>query len=121
MNDRAQLRNIILALDGVHTLYPADPAWKATARRIRAALAADSSDVGPDYVRLHTDGPVTTVSVRVGADGTVPAAGLARSIAATLRTELELEHDHPGGSVNIAVEISSIKYSPIRSSTGTAP
>ncbi|MHA7222976.1 hypothetical protein ACX80S_11725 [Arthrobacter sp. RHLT1-20] len=119
MTDPSQLRNLILSLDGVHTVYPADPAWKATARRIRAALASDAGDASPEYVRLSTEGTATTVSVRVGADGTVPAAELARSIAAALRAELDGEH--PRGTVNLAVEISSIRHAPALPGTGPTP
>ncbi len=119
MADTARLRERILSLEGVQTLYPADPAWKSTARRIRAALAPASGDPGPEYVRLSTEGTSTTVSVRVGADGTVPAADLARTIATTLRAGLD--DDLSGHAVNVTVEISSIRHLPAPRRTGPTP
>lgn len=116
MTETTRLANTILSLPGVHTLYPADPAWKTTARRVRAAFDPKHA-AGPDYVQLSTEGTTTALSVRVGADGTVPAAELARTIAATLRSELKTAR--PGGRINVTVEISSIQYTP--SPAGTPP
>ena len=46
MTDAAELRSLILSLDGVHTVYPADPAWRTTARRMRNALAHEDRPAG---------------------------------------------------------------------------
>ncbi|MDI3243347.1 hypothetical protein QK292_17485 [Arthrobacter sp. AL08] len=119
MADTARLRERILSLEGVQTLYPVDPAWKSTARLIRAALDPDAGDPDPEYVRFSTEGTSTTVSVRVGADGTVPAADLARTIAATLRTSLD--EDLSGHDVKVTVEVSSIRHRPEPLRTGPTP
>lgn len=109
MTKTTQLVNTIMSLPGVHTLYPADPAWKTTARLIVAAFDPNHA-AGPDYLQLSTEGTTTALSVRVGADGTVPAAELARTIAAALRSELQTAQ--PTGRINVTVEISSIQYTP---------
>ncbi|MDJ0354309.1 hypothetical protein [Pseudarthrobacter sp. PH31-O2] len=115
MTEAARLSKLIMSLEGVHTLYPADPAWKYLARRVQDALAPAPGDPATDRVFVSTEGTSTTARVRVGADGSVPAADLARNIAEVLRTSLA---DHLRGSnVNVVVEISSIRYVPC----GTGP
>lgn len=110
MTDTTPLRSLILSLDGVHTVFPADPAWKTTVRRIRTVLAPDDRPSGVEYVRLSTDRTSTNLMVRVGADGTVPCARLARTIAAALRGALA--HELFPQALNVTVEISSIQYQP---------
>lgn len=119
MPENSRIRSLILSLDGVHTLYPADPAWQTTARRIRAALARDEHPPAPEYVRVRTDGASTTMAVRVGADGTVPAAQLARTIAAALRAATDGER--PRGALKITVEVSAIRHAPGTPETAPAP
>lgn len=117
MTYTTSLRNLILSLDGVATVYPADPAWKTTARRIRTVLAPDDRPSGLDYVRLSTDGTSKNLMVRVGADGTVPCAQLARTIAAALRGALD--HELFPQALTVTVEISSIQYHPPQDQAGS--
>ena len=119
MTDTAQLRSLILSLDGVHTVYPADPAWKTTARRIRNALSPGEHSPGPEYVRLRSDRTSTSLMVRVGADGTVPTGRLTAAIAAALRAALD-DGSAPG-TLNITIEISSIRHPPAASGAEPAP
>lgn len=110
MTNTAPLHSLILSLDGVDTVYPADPAWRTTARRVRTVLATDNRPSGLEYVRLTTDRTSTNLMVRVGADGTVPTAQLARTIAAALRDALG--HEAFPQALNVTIEISSIQYQP---------
>ncbi|MEC5191885.1 MULTISPECIES: hypothetical protein [unclassified Arthrobacter] len=119
MTDSARLRSLILSLDGVHTVYPADPAWKTTARRVRNALTPEDRPTELEYVRLRNDTTSKTLMVRVGADGTVPTTRLARAIAAALRAALD--DDSAPGPLKITVEISSIRYPPATPGTAPAP
>jgi len=116
--DTAELRSLILSLAGVYRLYPADPAWKTTVRRIRTALIPGDASEEPEYVRITTGATPATLSVRVGADGTVPAPALARSVAAALRAALGSEF--PEG-LKISVEVSSMLHAPAPVEPGLTP
>ncbi|WP_237563442.1 hypothetical protein [Arthrobacter sp. H-02-3] len=80
----AQLREIILAVDGVTTVYPARPLWQTIAGAARSALGgATPSPV--DVTEAGTGTAVTTVKARIGVSGAYPAPDVARAVAAAVR------------------------------------
>ena len=80
----AQLQAIILAVDGVTTVYPARPLWQTTAGAARSAVGgATPSPV--DVTESGTGTAVTTVKARIGVSGANPAPDAARAVTAAVR------------------------------------
>lgn len=109
MNLEEQLRELVLGLDGVATVYSADPLWLTVVKQVGALLSA-GEEAGVPFVvcRVDTDGerPVMTVQIRIGTDGGVPAPTLARGVAAAIREFVGQER--PELDVVAAVEIAAI-------------
>jgi hypothetical protein len=80
----AQLQEVILAVDGVTTVYPARPLWQTIAGAARSAAgAATPSPV--DVTESGTGTVVTTVKARIGVSRAYPAPDVARAVAAAVR------------------------------------
>ncbi|WP_425862716.1 hypothetical protein [Arthrobacter sp. TWP1-1] len=105
-----QIHEWVLGLDGVGTVYSADPLW-LTAAKVLGALVISGEPAGAvpfvvcveDEVEGHS---LMTVKVRIGADGSVPAPSLARSVAAEIRSFVAGQR--PETDVKAVVEIAAI-------------
>lgn len=119
LTETARLLDIVLSLEGVHTVYPAGPARNTAGESIETAPYPAGHRPGSECLGVSTDGTFMTLSVRVGVDGTLPAAQVARNVAAALRHDL-------GGKLplhflKIAVEVSSFRLLPPRNETSDRP
>jgi len=107
LNDLAgELLGIVQAVDGVHSVYPAQPLWQSIAG---AAMAAVTGEALPLIALNGPGGPggpggpadMLTVKVRIGVEGSRPAPEVTREAAGAIRKYL-----HPRTAV---VEISVVK------------
>lgn len=119
LTETERLLGIVLSLEGVHTVYPARPARNTAATRIGTAPHPAARQPGSECLGVSTDGTFMTLSVRVGVDGSLPAAQVARNVAAALRADL-------GGKLTlhclkISVEVSSLRHLPPRNEARHRP
>lgn len=110
MSLEEQLRELVRGLDGVATVYSADPLWLTVVKQVGALLSAGEEAAEVPFVVCRVDGdgetPVMTVQIRIGTDGGVPAPALARGVAAAIREFVGRER--PELEVVAAVEIAAI-------------
>ena len=102
----------MLSLEGVHTVYPAGPARHPAGKSVGPAPYPAGHRPGSECLGVSTDGTFMTLSVRVGVDGTIEAAQVARNVAAALRHALGGKLTLP--FLKIAVEVSSLRHLPPR-------
>ncbi len=109
------IHQLVLAMEGVATVYSADPVWLAALKQ--AASRLGSGGEAAVFVvcceeRLDAGGmsdgarPTVGVRLRIGSNGTVPAPALARAVAGGIRTFVSGQR--PGVDVKAVVEISAI-------------
>ncbi len=109
------IHHLVLSMEGVATVYSADPVWLAAAKQA-ASLLGTGGDAAvfvvcreevPDADGM-SDGarPAVSVRLRIGSNGTVPAPALARAVAAGIRTFVS--GLRPEVDVKAAVEVSAI-------------
>lgn len=105
-----QIRESVLGLDGVGTVYSADPMWLTTMKVLGALVGSGDSAGAVPFVVCVEDSmegrSLMTVKVRIGADGSVPSPALARSVAAEIRAFVSGQC--PGTDVKTVVEIAAI-------------
>ena len=126
------IHQLVLAMDGVATVYAADPVWRSALKQL-GSLVDPGSDATPvpfvvcseaDDGGTQERGPgvlgdaslpdaasaggrsVMTVKIRVGTDGSLPAPAMARSVAGAIRTLVAGQR--PDVQVKAVVEISAI-------------
>jgi hypothetical protein len=80
----AELREVILAVDGVAEVYPARPLWQTIAGAARSAVTGEPLPA----VLVEFAGAAAVVRTRVGVSGVLPAPDVARAVAAAIRTHL---------------------------------
>ncbi|MET3922462.1 hypothetical protein [Arthrobacter sp. UYEF20] len=102
------LRDLLLGIDGVLAVYPADPAWRLAARQARTRLTGGDPPADTPPVEVRTEDGNTTVRVRLGVALDTPAPDIARKAARTLRTALQTGHPHT--ATRITVQICSITH-----------
>jgi len=104
------VRELVLGLEGVATVYSADPLWLTVLKQVSAALSpGDDPAQLPFVVCRMEDGDGRTlmrVQVRIGSSGDVPAPALARNVAAAIRGFVATAK--PGLEVVAVVEIAAI-------------
>jgi hypothetical protein len=126
MSLEEQIHELVLGLDGVATVYAADPLWLAVAKQVGALLSAGDEAAAVPFVVCDVNKggddagsggrPVLTVRIRIGSDGGVPAPALARGVAAAIRAFVAAEHPETG--VVVAVEIAAIGIQPPNPTAG---
>lgn len=101
---------MVLGLEGVATVYAADPVWLTVLKQVGAALSPGEAPAQPPFVvcRMEDDDGRTAmrVQIRIGSNGDVPAPALARNIAAAIRGFVTKAR--PGLEVVAVVEIAAI-------------
>ena len=80
----AELREVILAVDGVSEVFPARPLWQNIAGAARSAVTGEPLPV----VHVEFGGEAVDVMTRVGVSTLRPAPDVARSVAAAVRAHL---------------------------------
>ncbi|WP_104087188.1 hypothetical protein [Arthrobacter sp. GMC3] len=110
MSLEEEIRELVLDLEGVSTVYSADPLWLNVLKQVGALLLPDDQSAEAPFVvcRLDSDAqrPVMTVQIRIGTDSQVPAPALARNVAAAIREFVSSRL--PETDVVAAVEIAAI-------------
>ncbi|WP_427134351.1 hypothetical protein [Pseudarthrobacter sp. S9] len=104
------LHDLLLGIDGVLAVYPADPAWRLAARQAGTRLTGGTAAADTSPVEVRPDDGNTTVRVRLGVALDTPAPYIARRAARTIRTALQT--GHPESATRIAVQICSITPTP---------
>ncbi|MFF2844242.1 hypothetical protein [Paenarthrobacter sp. NPDC057981] len=92
-----ELLGVVQAVDGVTTVYPAQPLWQSIAG---AAVAAVTGEAQP-LIGLSGNGDDVAVRVRIGVGILRPAPEVAREVAAAVRGHL--------GNASAVVEILVVK------------
>lgn len=122
------IHQLVLAMDGVATVYAADPVWLSALKQVGSLMDPDSSSPRVPFVVCSEEAsseaseaseaserngsgavggqPVMTVKIRIGTDGSLPAPAMARSVAGAIRTFVIALH--PDVQVKAVVEISAI-------------
>lgn len=129
------IHQLVLAMDGVATVYAADPVWLSALKQLGSlvdsgsaaapvpfVVCSDADDVGTQERGTGTLGAeslgaggaaggrsvktVMTVKIRIGTDGSLPAPAMARAVAGAIRTFVIALH--PDVQVKAVVEISAI-------------
>lgn len=126
------IHQLVLAMDGVATVYAADPVWLSALKQVGSlvdsgsaaapvpfVVCSDADDVGTQERGTGTLGAeslgdggaaggqlVMAVKIRIGTDGSLPAPAMARSVAGAIRTFVIALH--PDVQVKAVVEISAI-------------
>lgn len=122
------IHQLVLAMDGVATVYAADPVWLSALKQLGSLVDPDSSSTRVPFVVCseevssetnETNGTnetndggavggqlVMTVKIRIGTDGSLPAPAMARAVAGAIRTFVIALH--PDVQVKAVVEISAI-------------
>lgn len=106
------IHQLVLAMDGVATVYAADPVWLSALKQLGSLVDPGSAAqpvpfvVCSDAVLPDAAGAVMTVKIRIGTDGSLPAPAMARSVAGAIRTFVAALH--PDVQVKAVVEISAI-------------
>lgn len=105
-----QIHQWVLGLDGVDTVYAADPLWLTAVKQLGALVGAGESAAPVPFVvcaEEEADGrAVMTVKIRIGTDGSVPAPAMARSVATEIRTIVAGQR--PEVDVKAIVEIAAL-------------
>ncbi|MFJ4229285.1 hypothetical protein ACIPY0_19410 [Paenarthrobacter nicotinovorans] len=94
-----ELLGVVQAVDGVTTVYPAQPLWQSIAG---AAVAAVTGEAQP-LIALSRHGDDVAVKARIGVGILRPAPEVAREVAAAVRRHL--------GNASAVVEILVVKIS----------
>ncbi|MET4542236.1 hypothetical protein ABIE37_004041 [Arthrobacter bambusae] len=79
-----ELLGLVQAVDGVHSVYPAQPLWQSIAG---AALAAVTGETLP-LIGLTETAEVLAVKVRIGVNASRPAPAVTREAAGAIRRHL---------------------------------
>lgn len=103
------IHHLVLEMEGVGTVYSADPAWLTVVKTL-VAEAGSTRESSPCAVHWEKtdDGarPTLRVQLRIGGDGSIPAPDLARSVAGRIRS---LVNDrHADVDVKVYVQVSAI-------------
>lgn len=80
----AELQQIIATVDGVATLYPAQPLWQTIAGAARSAVTGESVPT----VAVASNGDALTVKARIGVATDRPAPDVVRAVAGAIRQHL---------------------------------
>lgn len=103
------IHQLVLAMDGVATVYSPDPVWLAAVKRVAARVVADSPEPLCLVEWENTDDgarPAVCVQLRIGSVGTVPTPDLLRSVAARIRELVSAQH--PEADVKVVAQVSAI-------------
>ena len=118
MSLEEDIHQLVLSMDGVATVYAADPVWLSALKQLGSLMDPDSAARPVPFVvcsedsssELSDGGPgcrsVMTVKIRIGTDGALRAPDMARSVAGAIRTFVTALH--PDVQVKAVVEISAI-------------
>lgn len=127
MSLEEDIRQMVLSMDGVATVYAADPVWLSALKQLGSLMDPDSAAQPVPFVvcseaaSSETDTgdtggtgsaggsscrSVMTVKIRIGTDGALRAPDMARSVAGAIRTFVTALH--PDVQVKAVVEISAI-------------
>ncbi|TVU60173.1 hypothetical protein FQP90_17450 [Paenarthrobacter nitroguajacolicus] len=79
-----ELLGLVQAVEGVHSVYPAQPLWQSIAG---AALAAVTGEKLP-LIGLVETGDTLAVKVRIGVSASHPAPAVTRKAAGAIRRHL---------------------------------
>lgn len=97
------IHHLVLGMDGVATVYSADPLWLNALKQLGALLGPNGEPAPVPFVvcteEIYDAGTagsgaaaasraVMSVRVRIGTDGSVPAPATARSVAALIRAHV---------------------------------
>lgn len=85
-NLAAELTEVILAVDGVVEVYPAQPLWKTAVDAVLNSLGA-AAEASPVTVRDTDGGPEIHARIAVSGDHSTP--DVTRSVAAAVRSHLD--------------------------------
>lgn len=105
MKTPVDVREAILSIPGVVTVYAARPLLRAMVGDVAAGLAPGGAEEPAD-VEIKRRADSTHVLVRIGSDSAFASTAVARAVAAVVRAELAAEA-HP---VSVNVEVSSVRY-----------
>lgn len=126
MSLEEDIHQMVLSMDGVATVYAADPVWLSALKQLGSLMDPDSAAQPVPFVvcseaaSSETDTgdtggtgdagsscrSVMTVKIRIGTDGALRAPDMARSVAGAIRTFVTALH--PDVQVKAVVEISAI-------------
>ncbi|MGN5732916.1 hypothetical protein [Arthrobacter psychrochitiniphilus] len=126
MSMEEEIRQLVLSMDGVATVYAADPLWLTTVKRLGLLLEQGTAEpahfvvcsggieefplietTNTGYRTAAGDGTgALTVRTRIGTDGSLPAPATARAVADAIR--VFATENYPFLSVKAIVEISTI-------------
>lgn len=110
-----EIHQLVLGMDGVAVVYAADPVWLTAVKQLGSLLGPGEaapvpfvvcSEEADDDAGVPGAAPAMSVRVRIGTDGSLPAPGLARAVAAGIRAHVAVQR--PGVEVKSVVEISAI-------------
>lgn len=86
-----ELRQVVLSVAGVKSVYPWRPLWQRLPGQAAALLTNTEAEVEDvPLVETFADGP-TEVSVRVGVSSDARTPAVVRAVSAAVRTHLEPE------------------------------
>ncbi|MFQ4149506.1 hypothetical protein AAGW05_12540 [Arthrobacter sp. LAPM80] len=121
MSLEEDLHQLVLGMDGVATVYAADPLWLTMLKQVGGLLGQGDDAAPVPFVVCSEDGAgdgagdgaedgthdgIVTVRVRIGTDGAQPAPAVARNVAEGIRAHVSLQR--PGTLVRAVVEVSAI-------------
>ncbi|PYI38949.1 hypothetical protein CVS30_06440 [Arthrobacter psychrolactophilus] len=110
MSLEEQIHQRVLGLDGVGTVYLADPVWLTAVKQLGTLIASGESKAPAPFVvcvEEESEGrSLLTVKVRIGTDGSVPAPAIARSVASEIRSLVGEAHPHK--EVKAIVELAAL-------------
>ncbi|AIY02835.1 hypothetical protein ART_3236 [Arthrobacter sp. PAMC 25486] len=126
MSLEEEIRQLVLGMGGVATVYAADPMWVTAVKQLGALLGPGGDAAPVPFVVCTEEGadlldtddgafpagaggftrPVMTVRVRIGTDGSQPAPALARAVAGAVRALVSVQRPEVG--VKAVVEVSAI-------------
>lgn len=110
MSLEEDLHQLVLGMDGVATVYAADPLWLNVLKQVGVLLGPDDAGPVPFVVCSEGGGESTsgslTVRVRIGTDGAHPAPVVARMVAQGIRAHIDAQHQ--GMLVKAVVEVAAI-------------
>ena len=110
-----ELHQLVLTMEGVSTVYSADPLWMNVLKQVGALMGTDGDDVPTTFVVCAEEGrpasgdtgrTLTTVRVRIGTSGAQPAPVVAKLVAEGIRAHVCARS--PGTEVQAVVEIAAI-------------
>ncbi|WP_449374517.1 hypothetical protein [Arthrobacter psychrolactophilus] len=110
MSLEEQIHQRVLGLDGVGTVYLADPVWLTAVKQLGALIASGETKAATPFVvcaEEEIEGRSTMiVKVRIGTDGSVPAPAMARTVASEIR--FLVGQTHPDKEVKTVVEVAAL-------------